>query len=128
MGVNSDGHLDVREKDKATAQCNERSQRGGGQPVAAVADVSEDAPTPRKRRGPNLMLSTTVTQNPEVPAPALRCPDCDRPLTYLYTVLGGVKPIERWDYFLCVPCGFYRYRSRTRSLRGTGFVPEAQDD
>lgn len=69
------------------------------------------------------MRSTTVTQYPEVPALALRCPDCDRPLKYLYTVLGGVKPLERWDYFQCVLCGFYEYRSRTRSLRGIGLVP-----
>jgi hypothetical protein len=100
------------------------SQQRGGQPVAPVACVSEDARAPRKGRGPNLMRSTTVTENPEVPAPALRCPDCDRPLKYLHTVLGGVRPIERWDYFQCVPCGFYRYRSRTRSLRVTGLVPD----
>ena len=70
------------------------------------------------------MRSTTVTRNPEVPALALRCPACDRPLNYLQTVLGGVRPIERWDYFQCVLCGFYKYRSRTRSLRMTGLVPE----
>ena len=86
--------------------------------------MSEDAPARRKGRGPNLMRSTTVTRSPEVPAPALRCPDCDRSLKYQFTVLGGVKPIERWDYFQCVPCGFYRYRSRTRSLRVTGLVPD----
>jgi len=86
--------------------------------------VSEDDPAPRKGRGPNLLRSTTVTRNPEVPAPALRCPDCDRPLNYLHSMLGGVKPIERWDYFQCVPCGFYEYRSRTRSLRLTGLVPK----
>jgi hypothetical protein len=70
------------------------------------------------------MRSTIVTQYPEVPAPALRCPACDRSLKYLHTVLGGVKPIERWDYFQCVRCGFFKYRSRTRSLRLTGLVPE----
>lgn len=44
------------------------------------------------------MRSTIVTQHTEVRAPALRCPACDRRLNYLHTVLGGVKPIERWDY------------------------------
>ena len=70
------------------------------------------------------MRSTIVTQNPEAPALALRCPSCDRPLTYLHTVLGGVKPIERWDYFQCALCGFYEYRSRTRSVCLTGLVPK----
>jgi len=96
---------------------------GLGPPQITGARVCEDAPAPRKGRGPNLRRSTTVTRNPEVPAAALRCPGCDHPLNYLHTVLGGVKPIERWDYFQCVRCGFYRYRSRTRSLRLTGLVP-----
>ena len=69
------------------------------------------------------MRSTIVTQHPAVPAPALWCPGCDRPLKYLHTVLGGVQPIERWDYFQCLPCGFFEYRTRTRSLRLTGHVP-----
>ena len=97
---------------------------GLGPPQITGARVSEDAPAPRKGRGLRLMRSTTVTRNPEVSAPALRCPACDRPLNYLHTVLGGVKPIERWDNFECVPCGFYTYRSCTRSLRLTGLVPE----
>jgi hypothetical protein len=97
---------------------------GLGPPQIAGARVSEDAPGPRKARVPRRMRSTTLTRNPEVPAPALRCPACDRPLNYLHTVLGGVQPIERWDHFQCVPCGFFEYRSRTRSLRLTGMVPK----
>lgn len=97
---------------------------GLGPPQIIGARVSEDAPRLRKGRGPRLMRSTTVTQNPEIPAPALRCPACDCPLNYLHTVLGGVQPIERWDYFQCVPCGFFEYRSRTRSLRLTDLVPK----
>jgi hypothetical protein len=72
------------------------------------------------------MRSTTVTQNPEVPAPALRCPVCDRPLIYVQTVLGGVKPLERWDYFECVPCGCYEYRHRARKLRRTLDIPHSR--
>ena len=92
---------------------------GLGPPQITGARVSVDAPAPRKGRGPNLMRSTTVTRNPEVPAPALRCPDCDHPLVYVQTVIGGVKPLERWDYFECVPCGFFEYRHRARKLRRT---------
>jgi len=94
---------------------------GSGPPQITGARVSEDAPAPRKGRGPNLMRSTTVTRNPEVPAPALRCPDCDHPLVYVQTVIGGVKPLERWDYFQC--CGFFEYRYRGRKLRRTSEVP-----
>jgi len=65
-----------------------------------------------------------VTRSPEVAAPDLCCPDCDRPLIYLHTVIGGVKPLERWDYFQCVPCGFFEYRFRTRRVRPTGSVPD----
>jgi len=64
-----------------------------------------------------------VTRNPEVAAPDLRCPSCDRPLTYLHTVIGGVKPPERWDYFECGRCGFFEYRFRTRRVRPTSSVP-----
>jgi hypothetical protein len=97
---------------------------GLGPPQITDARGTQDAPAARKARVRRPMRSTTVTRNPEVPAPALRCPACDRPLNYLHTVLGGVRPIERWDYFQCAPCGFFEYRSRTRSLRLTGIVPK----
>jgi predicted RNA-binding Zn-ribbon protein involved in translation (DUF1610 family) len=45
------------------------------------------------------------------------CPYFDRPLTYRQTVVSGVKPIERWDYFACTTCGQFVYRDRTRKLR-----------
>ena len=32
---------------------------------------------------------------------------------------GGVKPLERWDYFECRTCGAFVYRDRTRKLRPT---------
>jgi hypothetical protein len=32
-------------------------------------------------------------------------------------VIGGVKPIERWDHFSCRGCGPFVYRDRTRTLR-----------
>jgi ribosomal protein L37E len=59
----------------------------------------------------------TFTRNPDVPAPVLRCPTCDDLLTYRETVLGGVKPPERWDYYDCRRCGLFEFRERTRKFR-----------
>ena len=59
----------------------------------------------------------TFTRNPAVPAPVLRCPTCDDRLTYRETVLGGVKPPERWDYYDCRRCGLFEFRQRTRKFR-----------
>jgi predicted RNA-binding Zn-ribbon protein involved in translation (DUF1610 family) len=72
------------------------------------------APAGRRRRGKRFALFTST---PEVSAPTLSCPGCDRALTYRETVISGVKPIERWDYFVCPSCGPYVYRERTRTLR-----------
>src|SRR5206468_1660984 len=58
-----------------------------------------------------------VTSTPDTPAPQVFCPVCDRPLVYRQTVIGGVKPRERWDYFECRACGQFLYRDRTRTLR-----------
>ena len=57
------------------------------------------------------------TTTPETPAPQLLCPKCDRPLVYRTTVLSGVRPVERWDFFECRTCGPFEYRHRTRCLR-----------
>jgi hypothetical protein len=59
----------------------------------------------------------TFTSAPDVPPPELVCPTCDTPLEYQQTVISGVKPIERWDYFGCRRCGQFVYRDRTRKLR-----------
>jgi len=58
-----------------------------------------------------------VTSTPDPPPPQLFCPVCDRSLAYRQTVIGGVKPRERWDYFACGVCGDFVYRDRTRRLR-----------
>ena len=68
----------------------------------------------RPRRGKR---SAIFTSTPEINAPTLMCPRCDTLLTYKETVISGVKPIERWDYFYCPACGPYVYRERTRMLR-----------
>jgi predicted RNA-binding Zn-ribbon protein involved in translation (DUF1610 family) len=57
------------------------------------------------------------TSNPDTAAPNLLCPSCDVLLKYRETVISGVKPIERWDYFECKTCGAFVYRDRTKRLR-----------
>jgi predicted RNA-binding Zn-ribbon protein involved in translation (DUF1610 family) len=47
----------------------------------------------------------------------LSCPNCASTLVYHHTVISGIKPIERWDYFDCGRCGSFVYRVRTRKLR-----------
>ena len=57
---------------------------------------------------------------PPTPPPTLTCPNCDKPLRYLRSHLGGVsvKHREQWDYFECPRrCGTFEYRTRTRKLK-----------
>ena len=75
--------------------------------------------TERRTRGRRAQFTTT----PEVPAPVLLCPTCDGTLQYRQTVLNGVNPIERWDYFGCQRCGLFEYRHRTRKLRAADTIP-----
>ncbi len=70
-----------------------------------------ELPAKRTRR------TAHVTSTPQTPAPQMFCLMCDRPLVYRQTVLGGVKPLERWDYFACRTCGEFVYRDRTGQLR-----------
>jgi DUF2934 family protein len=94
----------------------------GGEPGA---DVDENCvsppmePTTKRLELPTKRTRRTayVTSTPDTPPPQLLCPTCDRPLAYRQTVLGGVKPVERWDYFACRTCGEFVYRDRTRQLR-----------
>ena len=72
--------------------------------------MAEQTVKPTKR-------TACVTSTPAPPAPQLFCPTCDLPLVYRQTVVGGVKPLERWDYFECRSCGAFVYRDRTRQLR-----------
>jgi hypothetical protein len=60
-----------------------------------------------------------VTSTPDTPPRDLSCPICDVPLVYRHTIIGGVQPVERWDYFDCRRCGEFVYRQRTRKLRRT---------
>jgi CheY-like chemotaxis protein len=60
------------------------------------------------------------TTEPPTTPPALICPQCDLPLKYLRSHVGGVsaRHAEQWDYFECsAGCGTFQYRERTRKLR-----------
>jgi predicted RNA-binding Zn-ribbon protein involved in translation (DUF1610 family) len=70
-------------------------------------------------RPKRIRRAATFTSTPDTAAPELRCPNCDRPLLYRQTVISGIRPIERWDYFDCRTCGAFVYRDRTRKLRPT---------
>jgi len=80
-------------------------------PADTPASSDSNPPIRRTRRSP------TFTSTPATPAPQLLCPGCDRALAYRQTVISGIKPIERWDYFECRTCGSFVYRERTRKLR-----------
>lgn len=61
-----------------------------------------------------------VTINPPLTPPAVACPVCVRPLTYVNSQIGGVNASqpEQWDRFDCAArCGAFQYRHRTRRLR-----------
>jgi DNA-directed RNA polymerase subunit M/transcription elongation factor TFIIS len=61
---------------------------------------------------------TTETDAPDPPAPAIVCPTCDQRLVYLKTLIGGIRPTERWDFYQCETCHtMFEYRHRTRRLR-----------
>jgi hypothetical protein len=59
------------------------------------------------------------TSTPPLTPPELLCPNCDRPLSYDRSHIGGVseRHQEQWDYFECGACGTFQYRQRTRKLR-----------
>jgi CheY-like chemotaxis protein len=60
-----------------------------------------------------------VTTTPQLVPPDLVCPLCERRLAYDRSHLGGVsdRHPEQWDYYVCVSCGTFQYRQRTRKLR-----------
>jgi CheY-like chemotaxis protein len=60
------------------------------------------------------------TTTPPVVPPELICPNCDAPLVYQRSHIGGVneRHTEQWDYYECSgDCGAFQYRERTRKLR-----------
>jgi len=79
--------------------------------VLAMNAIDSDGRRKREKR------SAVFTSTPDVKAGEMTCPKCDCLLVYRQTVISGVKPIERWDYFDCRTCGPFVYRERTRTLR-----------
>jgi RNase P subunit RPR2 len=62
--------------------------------------------------------STTFNSIPPDSVASLFCLNCDRPLTFMKTIVGGVQPVEEWDQYACRRCGTaYEYRVRTKRLR-----------
>jgi CheY-like chemotaxis protein len=60
------------------------------------------------------------TMEPPAEPPPLVCPNCDQPLRYERSHIGGVnaRNAEQWDYYECAAgCGTFQYRQRTRKLR-----------
>jgi CheY-like chemotaxis protein len=87
-------------------------------PRFVTARVSTAEPTRRRSRS-RLHVRGETTAPPMFP-PRLRCPVCDRPLTYQKSYVGGVSAnhSEQWDDYQCsANCGGFQYRQRTRILR-----------
>jgi CheY-like chemotaxis protein len=92
----------------------------------AGASPAPAAPPPdmEPREGPRRGLSRShvrgETAAPPALPPGLICPQCDSPLDYKSSQVGGVsaRNAEQWDYFVCERgCGTFQYRQRTRKLR-----------
>jgi len=99
-----------------------RDLRGRGQDAIQKSDDLHDRSQAHRAR--REMLSHTFqrcdTTEPPIQPPALVCPQCDSPLKYLRSHVGGVsiRHPEQWDYFECLAgCGTFQYRQRTRRLR-----------
>src|SRR5262245_19489014 len=61
-----------------------------------------------------------VTVTPPLTPPSVKCPTCDRPMSYVNSQIGGVNASQReqWDRFDCVAgCGAFQFRHRTRQIR-----------
>src|SRR4029453_7047037 len=81
-------------------------------------------PAPGRARGRKLCQAKAhvrmQTSAPPNQPPPLFCPDCQRPLRYEHSHIGGVnhRHAEQWDAYVCpAACGSFEYRQRTRKLR-----------
>jgi CheY-like chemotaxis protein len=97
----------------------EAAREPGASPAAAAPP-----PDAEPREGPRRGLSRShvrgETAAPPAIPPGLICPQCDCPLDYKSSQVGGVsaRNAEQWDYFVCERgCGTFQYRQRTRKLR-----------
>ncbi len=91
-----------------------RPRQASGAPEVAEPPATEG------RYGLSRRHTRVTTTHPPTAPTLLICPDCDRPLRYRRTHIGGIsaKQSERWDDYGCESgCGGFEYRHRTRSLR-----------
>jgi CheY-like chemotaxis protein len=87
---------------------------------APAAQPSDAEPQEGPRRGLSRSHVRGETAAPPAVPPGLICPQCDFPLDYKSSQVGGVsaRNAEQWDYFVCERgCGTFQYRQRTRKLR-----------
>jgi CheY-like chemotaxis protein len=89
--------------------------------VASLAGISDVSHLPVRTRAvarARAREGHASTTPPSTP-PHLRCPNCDEPLLYERSHVGGVsqRHPEQWDYFTCAKHGTFQYRHRTRKLR-----------
>jgi CheY-like chemotaxis protein len=105
---------------------DERSRRGGRASTGEERSVSRhETDTPGSAAPPHrTVLSQSAsrfgTATAPTSPPVLRCPYCDRVLTYARHQVGGVNDdrSEQWDYYSCpASCGTFQYRQRTRRVR-----------
>jgi CheY-like chemotaxis protein len=87
-------------------------------PEQLAAEIRRVIAEGRETQGPHRPCDTM--DPPDRPPATLRCPECDEPLRYRKSRIGGVneRHREQWDYFDCVDrCGTFEYRRRTRKIR-----------
>src|SRR5262249_24596716 len=90
-----------------------------GEQIARSAQLLEVSAGHRRKflaRTHQRFETTTPAERP----PGLICPQCDTPLTYQRSHIGGVseRHSEQWDYYECPEgCGTFQYRQRTRKIR-----------
>jgi CheY-like chemotaxis protein len=92
----------------------------GGMPPASPSPDTAPRGEPPRARALSRAHQRHDTTAPPVNPPVLICPECDQPLTYRRSHVGGVsaRHPEQWDYFSCpAGCGTFQYRTRTRKLR-----------
>ena len=100
-------------------EAQERQGAGSDTVHGAGADAELRSGGPRSRTMSRKHRRGETDLPPSSP-PALICPDCDRPLDYKSSQVGGVsaRNAEQWDYFACTAgCGMFQYRQRTRKIR-----------
>jgi len=102
---------------QASARRSRSNDASAPAEIAKSIDLLPHMPTRSVRR---IRVPTITTMKPEELPPPLRCPTCDRVLTYSHSHIGGVRAErEQWDYLVCEPgCGRqFQYRPRTRKVR-----------